>query len=175
MRLVTYLLSVILLSLVRLFLSYLTAFDTPPKNKLPTTPSHGVPVKGALIPMTGIGLALNAPQLMLWFIFQNCPGSNAEEFACQCQNSSIGGISGLVLAGFTVLMMGTNWRRQNNSVVFARSVISFIKEHVSETPRIAAFPCFRGMWIASLVREVQAIIKTRTANLVPAAAGREYP
>ena len=104
----------------------------------------------------GIVLALNGPNLLLWFIFRNAAGANAAEFACQCQRSSTGGISGLCITFLIALMLRSNeWRRKNREIFADNISAHLVATSATFVTRLAVLPCFRGMWVPPLINKLQ--------------------
>lgn len=98
-------------------------------------------------------MAENFPNFVLWFIFRNSPGPNAAEFACQCQNSYIGGIFGVYLAFLVLLILHSNQRRMKNRDVFTSEVKQYlIPCEGGHRPQFVVLPCLRGMWVPPLVK-----------------------
>jgi hypothetical protein len=132
-------------------------------EKLPTETSYSISSLYIIKMLTGLGLAINIPTILFYYIFYNlykyfhfqAKNSiytlNSGAFACMQQNSSTGGLFSLCIPCVVIIILYTNNNLLYLRYKFADNVKSYLIPandtiETAQPSRILILPVLRGLW-----------------------------
>lgn len=134
-----------------------------PGEMLPKDTSYSISSLYVVKMLTGLGLAINIPTILFYYIFYNlykyfhfqAKNSvytlNSGAFACMQQNSSTGGLFSLVIPFVVIIILYTNNNLLHLRYKFANKIKSYLipaDDNIDkdQSARILILPVLRGLW-----------------------------